>query len=84
MPVSQVLCSFEQGPGSYPSNLEHRQSQKITSCISDYTDMPCQSNEDIQVMVLQARDFDHCDLKKEDGNLRRQKVSNVNSAAAVR
>ena len=50
----------------------------------DYTDMPCQSTEETQVMVLNTIVFDHCDLKKEDGKLRRQKVSNINSAAAVR
>lgn len=31
-------------------------------------------------MILNnARGFDRCDLKKEDGNLRRQKASNSNS-----
>lgn len=73
MPVCGLTLSFEQGSGSQPSTLEHRQSWTISSCA-------LASTEEAQAVLLDARGFEHFALKKEDENLHKQKELNINRA----
>lgn len=66
--VCGLTHSFEQGSGSYPSTLKHRQSWILSSCALLSTEVD-------QAVLLSARDFEHFALKKENENLHKQEVS---------
>lgn len=71
MPVCGLTHSFEQGSSSHPSTLEQRQSWILSSCA-------LLSTEEDQAVLLNARSFEHLNVKKEDENLHKQDVLNVN------
>lgn len=64
---------LEQGSGSHPSTLEHRQSWVLSSCALS-------STEEDQAVLLNARDSEHFALKKQNENLHRLEVLNINRA----
>lgn len=73
MPVCGLTCFLEQGSGSHPSTLEHRQIWILSSCA-------LLGAEEDQAVLLNARSFEHFGLKKEDENLHEQEVLNANRA----